>query len=206
MTTPIVPVPPNPHKAPEAQVADHEGVGEELFYVVAPSKFLIMMVGTLGIYAVYWFYKNWSIIARRRKESLWPVARGIFAVFFTHALFKEVDGELQVQGKLKSFAWQPSTLASIYVASAIGSSLCGRLSGKGIGSPVTDLVALALFVPTVYALYSAQFAFNLASGDPQGTGNRSLTAANIAWLVPGAILWLLTIVGMFLILTGRAQG
>jgi hypothetical protein len=57
----------------------------------------------------------------------------------------------------------------------------------------------------IYALYRGQLAINVAENDPKGTRNSSLTGANIAWLVFGALWWLLILLGLYLILTGRAQ-
>ena len=48
----------------------------------------------------------------------------------------------------------------------------------------------------------------LACNDPQGAGNRQITIANIAWILLGLIMWLLTIAGILLSLgvPGFEQG
>jgi hypothetical protein len=63
-----------------------------------------------------------------------------------------------------------------------------------------------LLVPVVWALYRAQCAANVADGDPSGETNSSITAANIAWLVFGGIMWALTALGWYAILTGQLLG
>ena len=43
----------------------------------------------------------------------------------------------------------------------------------------------------------AQVNLNLAAGDAEGAANAALSGANIAWLVVGAVLWLLTAFGLY---------
>lgn len=202
MNTDAVLVEVNPYKPPEARVADLGEVADGLLYVVAPWKFLTMMIGTAGIYAIYWFYKNWSLLNEKYK-SYWPVMRGIFAIFFTHSLFEEIDG--RIRSTSRSYSWSPGILATVYVVCVIATTISSRLSALGIGMSVAEVINLALFVPIVFVLYRAQLAINIAEDDPQGSRNSALTPANILWLVLGAIMWLLTLLGIFFILTGRVR-
>lgn len=192
----------NPYQAPQSVVQD-EPIGQTgEFYVVAPRKFLILMIGTLGGYQIYWFYRNWKL-QNQISQAYWPVARAIFAVFFTHALFRLVDDTLR---KAQStYTWGHQALATIFVVSAIVSQGCTRLASRDVGSPVTDLLGFAALAPVVWALYKAQDAINHASGDPQGLSNDQITGANIAWLAFGALLWLLTLFGLFAVVTGYGQ-
>ena len=194
----------NPYSPPQARVADVDQPAEGLLYVVAPRKFLILMIGTAGLYTFYWFYKNWSLL-NRKDQAYWPVPRAIFAIFFTHALFGEVDGLLQRQGRSKDYSWSPGGLATTYVISAISGSVLGRLSVYGFGSPLL-IVSLqqVVFVLTICVIYRAQRAINYAEDDAQGLRNKELTLANFGWLALGAVFWLLKFAGLFFILSGRA--
>jgi hypothetical protein len=202
MNMPAPPVALNPYKAPVSEVVDgqHENA---LLYVVAPRKFLTLLIGTVGAYAVYWFYCNWAALNRVRGGIYWPVPRAIFAIFFTHALFKEVDATLQREGK--TFPWSASGTATLYVASSVISSVIGRVTSGTAVAPFMSLLSLALMVPMFYALYRAQLAINMASGDEGGTGNSEMSFANIAWIVAGALLWLSVLFGLFVLLTGRVH-
>jgi hypothetical protein len=202
MSADATPTPVNPYSAPQARVADMDLATDGLFYVVAPRKFLILMIGTLAGYTIYWFYKNWSLLDRRDKKY-WPVMRSIFAIFFTHSLFREVDAILKRDGKLGSFAWDHSGLATVFVVSALVGTVCSQLAAHHIGLPFTILTVIGLLIPRMYSLYRAQIAINLASDDPQGLTNDALTLANFAWLVFGVLIWLSTLGSWYLILTGR---
>jgi hypothetical protein len=201
MNVSATPVESNPYSPPQARVADMDQPADALLYVVAPRKFLILMIGTVAAYSIYWFYKNWSML--NRDKGYWPVARAIFAIFYTHALFNEVNGVLEREGKLRTFAWSPSMLATVFVVSTLASSVCGQLASRRIGLPVTVLLSALLIVPRVFTLYRAQLAINLAAADPEGLRNRSVTLANVAWLALGALFWASVIFGWYVILSGR---
>lgn len=52
------------------------------FFSVGNPKFLIMYLGTFGVYQIYWMYKQWVTVRARTREEMWPVARAIFPIFF----------------------------------------------------------------------------------------------------------------------------
>src|SRR5437016_3978380 len=84
----------NPYQPPQAALEEPDRLDDASLYVVAPTKFLVLAIGTLGLYQVYWFYKNWALL-NVKHQSYWPVARAIFAIFFVYPLFKEIEGELE---------------------------------------------------------------------------------------------------------------
>lgn len=49
------------------------------YYPVSRTKFVLLAVLTLGLYEIYWFYKNWAYVRIREQSNIWPLARGIFA-------------------------------------------------------------------------------------------------------------------------------
>jgi hypothetical protein len=200
MNTETAAVAANPYQPPQAPVAD-VGIGaDEGLYVVAPWKFLTLMIGTAGIYSLYWFYKNWSLLNRRAK-AYWPVPRAIFSIFFTHALFEEVA--VRVRRVAPGYWWSPRNLATVYVVCVLVSRLLQRLPSSAIPASVAIFADLVLLAPTIYVLYRAQLAINIAEGDEQGMRNSSFGAANIAWLIVGGIWWAMILLGSYLIMTGR---
>lgn len=193
----------NPYAAPE-HLGSAEVIGtSSRFYVVAPRKFLILFIGTLGMYLLYWMYAHWASFRRATKGSEWPVARAIFAVFFVHSLFAEIDLSLRRSGS--GLRWNPGSSATWMVVLMIVNTACDRMAARSIGSPVTDLLGLAMVFVMPFPLLEAQRAANAACGDPEGAGNAQMTAANIAWLVLGAILWSLSAIGMLVVL-GVVEG
>ena len=107
------------------------------YYVVAPGKFLTLTVLTLGLYLVYWFYRQWRMIKERDESNIWPVPRGLFYVFFTHSLYSDINERLEQDGV--RFQWSPGISATLVVILTVLSNVLGRLSGENIEAPMTDV-------------------------------------------------------------------
>lgn len=170
------------------------------FYVVSERKFLILAIATLGMYYIYWFYKHWKNQKLKYRENIWPVARSIFSVFFTHSLFNRIQGTLVASNK--SFAWSPGVLATLYVVFSLISSITDRLSSQTNASVVFSLVGFVALVPMVFATYKAQQAANLACDDPAGAQNCSITPVNIFWIILGLLIWAMALLGFYVELFG----
>lgn len=187
----------NVYAPPAARVADAAPAGGGDFYVVAPLKFCLLFFGTLGLYQLYWFYMQWARYRRRHGADVWPVARTVFAIFFAHSLAARLDEGVRARGE--RMHWSPGWTATAYVVGQVVSSVLDRLSSREIGSPATDVISIAMLAPIGLSLLRMQRAANLASGDALGQANRHLTWANYAWLVIGAVLWLMLVGGLFVL-------
>jgi len=187
----------NPYSPPTARLGSAVAEAEQPWlYVVAPYKLLLLMVLTVGLYSVYWFYRNWKLLNVHHK-AYWPVPRAIFSIFFTHALFTEIDGLLRKRGIVH--AWSPGGMATLYVVSAIASRVLDRVANMPGVNGLVSVAAFLTLVPIIASLYSAQRAINAAEGDPQGLRNARITWANIAWMVPGSLLLALILLGLLAI-------
>lgn len=188
----------NPYQPPSAAVdVQATVVSKQWLYVVAPRKFLLLMILTLGFYSLYWFYKNWALLNRHHK-IYWPVPRAIFSIFFTHALFTEVDGLLRKRGI--EFRWSPGNLATVFVVAAIASRVLDRFAGNDEVNPLFALASTLMLVPMTWALFGAQRAINAAEHDPAGDSNSDITAANILWMLLGALVWMMVLLGFWVML------
>ncbi len=179
--------PPKAPPPPPMMASSGGGYGSGPLYVVAPYKFALLFIATLGLYQVYFFYKNWSHYKANTGEAMWPVMRGIFSVFFVHALFRHVD--FKINHEDRKFSWNPGSSATTFVLLAILSNGLDRAAGKNMGFPWVDLLSYLCLFLLVAVLYRPVQAINLASGDPQGSSNASLTFANIIWLAIGLVFW-----------------
>lgn len=185
----------NVYAPPAAEVGDapRAGAGAE-FYVVSGTKFLVLFFMTLGMYQLYWFYQHWAHYRRYHAAKMWPVARAVFSIFFTHALTREIDASL-ARSELRH-QWSPALLATGFVIFSILNTVCDRLSAQDIGSPYTDVIGLSCLLPLAGFLLPIQRAANLACQQPQGESNQAFTWANWLWIALGAMLWLLVLVGL----------
>lgn len=183
----------NIYAAPKAQLAMPVDEDVNRLYVVSLPKYFLLFIGTLGLYAVYWHYKNWARLRDLHQEDSWPVARAIFSIFFIHALFRRIDEKLKQAGH--DYVWALEGIATITVLTMIVNGITERLASKGIASPITDVLSITSTFLLAYLLSFAQRAINVAAGDAKGDSNSNFTVANIAWLVFGGLIWLLVIIG-----------
>lgn len=189
--------PPLDEGAAGARVA----TADNMFYVVSRRKLAILFIATFGLYAVYWFYKNWSLYrdhaswSPENRPSVWPVPRAIFVVFFIHSLFSKVK-EFG-HDKPPVAAWSNNLLATIMVVLYIGIEILDRLSSRSIGVPYTDYLSFAGMVALLFTFLSAQSMINASCNDPDGKGNDRLTGANYAWIVVGGLLWVPVLIATF---------
>lgn len=187
----------NPYAAPTAPL-EMPADTSAAYYVVGLRKFTLLFFFTLGLYTIYWFYENWARQKRRHKESIWPVPRAIFNIFFTHSLFRRVKGDIDKQALAHD--WNAEGSATAYVLLSILSNVLERMSARDVGSPYTDLMSLLMLPAVYFPLRAAQKAINAAAQDSEGAGNAALTPANYAWILIGAIWWVVVAFGMALIL------
>lgn len=170
------------------------------FYTVSEKKFMIMFIGTFGVYGIYWFYRHWEGYKQSTNSTIWPIARGIFSIFFTHSLF-----DLFEQKYERKTGERPKTvkhLATLYVVVSILGNIASKLAESGYLLPFSAFsLMLALFI-TGYCLRQGQSLANYASNDVTGSSNDKLTFANHLWLMLGFVIWVLNIVGINAIISG----
>jgi hypothetical protein len=192
---------PNLYAPPTSEIRAESPAGAlqaHTFYVVSIPKFCVLYVATFGGYGLYWFYMHWQRYRHTsgRSETIWPVPRAVFSIFFTHALTERIARVLG-PGR-RDIHWSPRSLATSYVVLAIAGNILDRLAGSGIGSPTTDLMSIVVLAPTAWVLGEIQSAANHACSDPAGSGNARFTWANWIWIALGAALWALVIMGLFM--------
>ncbi len=177
-----------PRSEPAPQVLDGDDVPP--FYIVAPRKFWILLLSTAGTYQIYWFYRHWKAQKAATGERMWPVMRSLFAIFFTHSLFRRMAAA-------NDSAVRPLSIhATLFVVLTILDTVVSRMAQQDIGSPWTDILELLLIPVLGIFLAAAQNQANLACGDPEGSFNDDLTAANALWILLGFVLWGVIVFGL----------
>ena len=80
----------NPYAAPAAVVADAEAASAEaVFFPVSLLKLSLMSVATLGLYQIYWFYKNWKCVQKLGDDVNAPL-RAVFYTLTSYWLFRKI--------------------------------------------------------------------------------------------------------------------
>lgn len=170
------------------------------FYVVSKRKFTILFLFTIGLFYLYWFYKNWALFrvntihSSEARKTIWPLMRAIFAIVFVFSLFRKIK-EYGIE-KSKVRAWLDVPHAGLVIVLILIFEGMDNLLGKFIDSQLSGVLSLLVIIPLLYTFLAAQEMINLACNDPSGAGNAKLTTANYAWIVIGAILWCLMLMAL----------
>jgi hypothetical protein len=168
------------------------------FYIVSPEKFLLLFIGTMGIYSIYWFYKHWSQYNKSTQERLWPIMRALFSIFFVHSLFENFEHRYKLQtGK---YPVSINYLATIIVVITIVATVADILANLKIGTPYTEYFSFLYIAIICWATYKAQVFANKSGPDVNGQSNNKLTFLNYFWLLLGLIFWLLFLLGLLVII------
>lgn len=188
---------------PKAHLGSGQAALAHSFYVVSPLKAMILMLGTMGAYALYWHYKNWLMFKREAQNTqspdadIMPVVRTAFALFFAHALMREVETHRNATGR--AAPGKGGSIATAIVLLTMASYLLSFFPVTSAYHVTATVVSLVLVAPLAFAYRAAQNYINASCGDPQGESNARFTAANIIWLLIGLGLWALVISGLFLV-------
>lgn len=82
------------------------------YFPVARHKLIVMSLATLSTYQLYWFYRNFALIAMRsgdRGSAFW---RAFFAPVTAHALFAQI--RMDARSRFIAVGWSAGGLAAIF--------------------------------------------------------------------------------------------
>jgi len=188
-----------PIKQAELQSTDTEEKNIQ-FFPVSEGKLITLYILSLGLYGVYWFYKNWKLQQPLMDKKIYPVWRAIFSIFFTHSLFRRINE--QATDLEKKHRFNANTLATFFVATIIVSQILDRLSThsatfEGMISSTVIITSLALLCLSVLPMVKVQATVNRINGDMLGYLNHKYSLGNYALIVFGVLLWLMIVMGLF---------
>lgn len=186
----------NVYQAPKSNVLKEEDRKKNLplFYVVSPKKYWVLFISTMGIYELYWFYKNWENYKINTKSNLWAIPRAIFAIFFVYRLFEAINNRLIE--KIPDSNWKYSAFPILYILITIFE----RISDSIIPNETLSLSLTLASVPIIgWLLYQAQQKVNIICDSPKGEDNANFTVANFIWIALGVLLWLVSLGSMLLL-------
>lgn len=184
----------NPYRAPEASLVEAPAGAESAsrFFVISITKMIVLYVATLGLFNLYWMYKHWSAQKPHMPGRINPPLRSLFMIFYIHSLARRVNEALSEEQRR---GWSYSSDATWAVVLLIVSNVTDKLSTRVPELSQYSLPFLFIGLVPLIPLTSIQRRANLASGDPQGHGNASITRYNAPFLVLGALLWVLILIG-----------
>ncbi len=154
-----------------------------VYFPVSILKLIVLSVCTMGIYELYWYYKNWRLIKERENLDIMPFWRAFFAYFFCYSLFLKVRATANSLSVTRSIAAGPLALSWIIVT---------------ILWQLPDPYWLVTYFAVLF-LIPVQILVNdiNAVSSPGHDENRRFTAWNITAVVIGGVLFLLMVYATF---------
>jgi len=153
------------------------------FFAVSPTKLIVMSICTLGMYQLYWFYRNWCHVKRNEESEIQPILRAIFGMFFCYPLFKRIRDWARSHGIKKTFAAGPLTVGWIVL------SLFSRLPAP---------FWLLGFFSMLFLIPAQKTANEInAITSPQHNPNRVFTKSDLAVVVIGGLVFMLAVIATF---------
>ena len=173
----------NPYAAPAAKVDAEESAPEPVFFPVGELKLALMSIVTLGLYEVYWFYKNWKCVQRNSGEKVSAPLRAIFYPVISYPLFKRIRSHAKTSGVEADFP------AGALACAVFVMTLLWRL-------PDPWWLAGFLGVAPLLPVQGAANAVNRKLA-PAADANTAFSGWNILGLVGGGLVVVLAIIGAF---------
>lgn len=187
----------NPFATPEAHaVARPEGTWAAGWFAVGPTKVLVLTTVTLGFYAIYWFERQYRMQKRFYGEDTWPLARGVFSVFYAIDLFRRVRALSSEQ------IWSADAMGWLYLGCAIVARVVDRLTmdaEAGLANGLATLTSMALLGGMGFVLSQVQGHINaeLDRVAPRREKNERFTVVNWLLIAAGSALIALGLAGSF---------
>ncbi len=183
----------NPYAPPKTEIQIPTPLSEADFYVVSLNKLVILNIVTLGLYSIYWFFKNWDLYKQSVDNNIWPIPRAIFNIFFVHSLF----------GKIKNAAENATNNSTpdltFYATLFVIIQIVNAVIPDDINPIVILIFALTYLGLCTWCLYNAQKQANIACNDSDGESNNTFNATNYVFIVLGSLLWSLFIFGTIIL-------
>jgi hypothetical protein len=149
---------------------------------VSLRKLLVMSTMTLGLYDLYWFYKNWKAVKVAEKSNLSPVVNAFFLIFTAFPLFKRATRDAKAAGYERP--QNPGALALVFIALII----CGEISayGEGLLFSVLWLVSFLSVLPLLDVQRAMSFSLTKLEGAQ--TPDDSFSGLDMLFIVLGGLL------------------
>lgn len=154
-----------------------------------------MFVATLGMYQLYWFYKQWSGLKQYYQLDAWPIARSFFAVFFTHSLCTYINEYLKEEKR--EHQWGNRSNATSYVMLIILGAILSQLFEHFSDILLVGIASVAATLISSIPLLQIQKAINVALQGCHYEVNDKLTWHNGVWIVIGAVYWFVIGIGIY---------
>jgi len=159
-----------------------------MFLHIGPARLALMSLLTLGLYERYWIYRNWRYVKERNAaySQIKPFWRGIFGIFYVHALFRLIHKNREMNQILPA-RFQASMLGTGWVILTIIGYVAGRSD-----DPTISGLGILVSAPSFLFLLPVQRYINAVHGAlPVPPPYYRFSAGHVVCLVVGLVILLL---------------
>lgn len=164
------------------------------YYSVSHAKFIKLYVLTLGLYSIYWFYKNWKLQQPYLSKKINPPLRSIFYIFYVHSLVKRISNSLEAVGKV-AHNTHLNSYATGFIVLSIGGNIVLKIAEVYENSPYLNFIGFCIYIFSAYPLGEIQDKVNILKEDPLGEINSKYSWHNYVFMIVGGLLLALSILG-----------
>jgi hypothetical protein len=144
------------------------------WWPVTTVKFVVMSLGTAGLYHYYWLYENWRRLRASGTEMASPFWRTFFAPFTVYRLFARAHESAWAHGVRAP--WSAPVSAGAYFVANIALLIA-------VPAWLAGLILLLPVLPVQMTMARVN-----AAVAPRAERNGRITVANFVMLIGGALL------------------
>lgn len=164
-----------------ANINNLEQDKEKENYVISIPKMALLYFGTLGLYEVYWFFKQWQAIKYKNGKNYNVIIRTLLPYIFCFPLFIEIANLNQGNIKRK----EPIFLAILYVIASLIGFIANASPSDFSLNPIGSLFLFALYLLSLIIsfmiLARIQKIANIAANDIKASQNSKMSLKE--WLL-----------------------
>lgn len=159
-----------------------------LFLYIPTSRLIVLSIVSMGLYELYWIYKNWRYIKERDGLNISPFWRGFFGIFYCHSLLRRIheDQEARSYGQP---AFSSGGLATGWVVLRIIAGAVGH-------APSITASIVSALIPSFLCLAPVQNYINSVTEQRNPAQKaHGWSSGHIVCLVFGIVVWALLLIG-----------
>lgn len=161
---------------------------EPLFLYIPAVRLVALSIASMGLYEIYWIYRNWRYVKERDGLQITPFWRGIFGIFFCHSLLRRMYEDEEARAYwLPTFS--PNGLATTWIILRLFANALDR-------APQMWTSIVSGLIPSFLCLLPVQnYVNDVTRKRNPGCPYYGWSAGHVVCLVLGIILWILIILG-----------
>lgn len=161
---------------------------KQVFYPVGLPKLLVLTAVTLGLYQIFWVYKNWQWVRDVQEEQISPFWRAFFSSITNFSLYPRLSKTEQL-----GYSWFGPIaipLAVLVLLSNVLERYIEKQLFVPLGLQIASLLTMFLFVP------AAMQALRLNADNPEAVRlNSKFSLGNYLVIAAGLPILLLAVMG-----------